>query len=405
MFFGGRDAEKVEADRLDALLNSLFTKKISSLDSRASGIARDLTQTKVQFIDACRTFADLDAEPDTEDMFVANVNAIKTQKNVYAKALANVINGLSVDDEGSPNAYVRYNGLLANVEGTINEMLKLNANYKQVVYRYSNHIGAFKKLFSNMEKLRDTLRIEIENKSKEFLEYNKLNDEILGLHTLIEEARALDRAIAEINENSARREEGNLGVSNEQDISGKLSGKRAELVALSNEIIRARGRIDALAAPLERPARKFDHGSARKRQLHVLLEDPYGSIKDESDYQEFVSLAQELKSSLDAGRIDVKNQEDTGNAVAALLNSNVFSMLASVRSLEARRYAMNDEIKLLERALEDIMQSRLSSERSLKEVEDLQKRAGGVVSAKELRKSSIEKLFQSYYGRRISILI
>ena len=162
MLFGkGDKAEEVESGELDALLNSLFNRKIGSFGSKASGITKDLERARLQFGDACRKFDQLNAEPEVENIYIDTSAFVKSQKGFYSTALRRVIEDWEIFGAESSNAYNKYMMVLSNAERFINETLRTNSNFKKVLLSYPDHLDNFKKSFSLIERYRDNLKNEL----------------------------------------------------------------------------------------------------------------------------------------------------------------------------------------------------------------------------------------------------
>lgn len=403
MFFGKSEAEKVNSDSLEELLNSLFTKKLGSFEPKAANLVKELNTAKLQFGEVCRRFGELDVEPYTEDLYSANINSIKTQKSLYSKALEHIADGLVLEHSAS-NPYTKYNMILSNLEENINEMLKSNSKFKLVVYCYSNHLGAFKKSFSYIERLRDLLKGEIERRSKEFSEYTTLAEHISQLMILGEELEAIQNSLASL-ENSPVHSDQSAITKEEDEIEKKLSSTRSELTDIENQISDTTNRISRLLSPLDKAARKFDHASEGKKQLHHFIENPSGTIRDESEYNGLIVLIKELKKSLDADKIDVKNKSEIATSIELLLNANIYSMINSLKPLEMKRSDLNGEIRSLGRTHDSLTESTKTKEKSIHEKESMEKRAAELASSRVSKKAVLEDLFLGYYGKRISIAL
>jgi len=405
MFFGGKGkAESANPDELYPLLNSLFDKKLESFKTRNLGILGELQKAKLQFISACEGFDILNEEPYTEDLYAFNISFIKSQKHLYAMAQKRLLNDLTLKSENAPNAYDEYVSIVSNVESVTKEVLKTNANFKQVVQCYSNYLGDFKKSFSAIERLAKLLRGELDKSAGEFSEYKAVREQVSRLNLQFEELKAINKNIDALKEDSKQNA---FGASNkgELDASEGLANKKTELAKANDESSRLYNKINMLTAPLERVAKKQDHLSAGKKQLHAFIEDPISSIGSEAEYNEFRALVQKLNEAVNTGAVDVKNRAAVSRGVSELLSSDIHSMINSFRSIQQRRLEVASEIRSLETVLSSIREERASSERRIRDIETLERSAGEIRKARDAAKSTIEKLLSDYYAKQISILL
>lgn len=405
MFFGGKSKpENVTPEALTSLLNSLFDKKLGSFKTRTSNILNELQRAKLHFISACEGFEKLSAEPYTEELYTFNVNFIKNQKNLYARTQKRLISDLTLKSENAQNVYDGCASIVSDVESITKEVLKTNANFRQVVQRYPNHLGDFKKSFSTIERLTKMLRGELDKSAGEFSKYRDAREHIAGLNSQSEELEAMRKRIDVLKQNSKPNDDSASNKS-ELDASEKLTNKKSELAKLSAEGSRLYNKINLLATPLERVAKKLDHLSASKKQLHMFIEDPIGRISNEAEYNEFRALVQELNKAVETGAVDAKNRAEVSRGASELLNSDIYSMINSFRSIQQRRLEATNEVRSLETALDSIREERAASERRVKEIETLEGRAGEIKKARDDAKSAVERLFSDYYAKPISIAL
>ncbi len=403
MLFGGKaKAENVEPGELRALLDSSFDAKLGQFWKRVENETEELRRARQQFIDACDRFERIDPEPYTEDLYSVNVNFIRGQKNLYAEALKRLAKDLVPESVRAANAYEECEAVASHVERVSAELLKTNATFRLVVHCYPNHLGDFKRSFSSVERLTRQLRAELERKSREFAEYRAVREGISRFESYGMELEQMMQMINELRRGLAPGG-GDASDIGQRDLAEKLSAKRAELARATSESSDLRNRIDLLAAPLERPARKFDHLSARKRQLHAFIEDPMGTLSGEAEYAEFKTLVQQLVEAVNSGAIDIKNREDTLRAASTLLSSDIRSLIASFRSVRQRRSDLEGEVRSLERTLNSLKEGKTASESAAHRVETLEKRIAETAKAREAERAAVEKLFLDDYRRVVSI--
>jgi len=403
MFFGRRKPEEVSVDRLGQLLDLQFEKKLGQLKSKSRSIAGDLDQAVLRFSDACARFEELDAEPYTEDLYFANISSIKKQKSQYAKGLRHILSRTSFGTDDATNSYEKYRHVLSDLEGMIKRVLEANANFKTVLYCYSNHLGEFKSLFSEIERLAKALRSELDNRSRDFSEYNAVRERILRLNRYAEEWEAINKSIEMLRNDAKPDNESALGK-DETDISREIGDKRAELTRLNKERSSLHSRINSLTIPLERASKKLDHLSVSKKQLRAFVENPINTINNESEYSEFRALVQELNEKIHAGSVDVKNSDKVSETASMLLRSDLYSMINSFKSGQQKELEIGREIDALERSLSEIKKGRTASERDAQDMASMEEKARELEKNRENEKSTIETLFLDHYGVLVSII-
>ncbi len=399
MFFGKGKAEKVSPDALVSLLNSSFDRKVGSLKSRTASIANELQSVRSQFMRTCDDFERLNAEPNTENLYFANVSFIKSQKVPYAQTLKRLASELVLRPESAANAYDECAIMTANVEEMLNRVLKANASFKQVVVCYSNHLSNFKKNFSAIEKLAKEARAELDKRADAFSEYRKVKEAIERYERDTEELLALRVKM----ESAMKSPSPGNGADEELRASEALAEKMAELTKNREELSFLRGGIASLTNPLDRASKKFDHVSAGKRQLHPFIEDPIGNASGDSDYGEFMSLVKELESSVESGAVDVKNKSEVVGQTSDLLKSDLRSKIMAANSAGSRISALEKEIRALDIILDGLREGKLSSERRARDAEELEARMRETEKWRDLAKSALEKLFSDHYGKALLI--
>ena len=404
MLFGRSEPEKVRLDELDALAARLFEKRLGSFGARSEGTIRSMARAAEEFADACERLGELNAEPYMEDLYFASASSIKGQKALYAKAIKRIISEMNLEIGEGANAYEKSKAALMRVDSATNEMLKTNAGFKTVLYSYSNHMGAFKRAFSAIERLREELHREIESRSGEAREYEEVMREAEKLRLTLEEIRifresmdALGRSLGGADRKGAE--------AIEERILKDLAEKKGELAEANAQASRLSERISLMTAPLERPSRKQDHLSLKKIHISEFISDPINRIRGEEDYSEFSSLLKEMRENVESGKIDTKNREGTLSAINALMDFDIRNAIDSLRSLRERGMAVSDEIRTIERTIGEIKKGREGLERSMKDISLTRERAEAAERSVDSIKASIEKMFSEYYRKPISILL
>ncbi|MHB1830692.1 MAG: hypothetical protein ACYCO0_04845 [Candidatus Micrarchaeaceae archaeon] len=404
MFFGRGAPQSINLDGLGSLINSSFEKKLGSFGERSGRITDSMLQAKSQFIDACDKFETLDAEPYTEDIYSPNIHLIKTQKVIYAKALKRIAEGISQEGGNARNTYERYLAILSNAEAALQGILKMNASYKQMVYCYSNHLRDFKKSFSELERHVQLLKSELDRRSGDFSDYKSLEAVASKINVQSDELLILGSGLSAANEPQDRKGDA-IADDSEEEISKNISAKRLEMVDLDRSASNLTAKISLLTLPLERAARKFDHLSVNRKKLRDFIMDPINTIKDEGSYAEFVALVKELKGFAGAGKIDVKNKEDLNAEITSLIDSDIYYLISSLRSMQGKKSGISDEVRLLERTLKEVEESRGSVRKAVHEAEEIRESIKKVSASRDMAKSQAERELMQYYGIRISIIL
>lgn len=382
---------------LGTKLDALFDRKLASLEAKGSGIVRDLVRAKERFGEACDLFYGLGAEPDTEDIWNPNVSDIKSQKGVYAKTLRKVVMEMRLSADDAPNTYERYTRILDNARSTNTEILKTNARYRTIIHCYANHLGNFKRCTSDIERLMAAMQKELDAKGRELGEYNEVKKHISALESNAYRLRLLE------SRNEPQRQA--PVTSNEEEIKARLQAKKNEKAKIDAQASDLYNRIRGLVAPLERASKKYDHISARKKQLYAFVNDPVGNIADEAGYAEFREMVKELKTNIDSGKIDVKNAGSVSVAADYLLDSDVHLMVKSYIDMENAKPELYREMDAAETELGYARSSKAEAERAAHNADKLRTDINETRRAVEDAKKVAENLFSEYYGKSVSVEI
>jgi hypothetical protein len=405
MLFGiGAKTEEISIGSLRTALDSYFDRKLGGFGSKAAGITRDLPNAKLQFSEACKKFEQLEAEPELEYFFIDNINFIKGQKLFYCRALRRIIDEWNIQIDDTATIYGRYSAILSNTEKFVNEVLKANNSFKKVIHSYPKHLDLLKGSFSPIEKIAESLRNELNRTGSALLEYNALSEQITKLSTLREELSYLNRD-TNPQADGAALADGDRINEREQEALKEITEKERVLSKLHSEISDAHVKITSLVTPLERPSRKFDHTSSRKRKLSSFIADPVNTITDESDYAEFKLLLGELKKYVDSGDMDIKNSPRINENISALLNGNIHETVLLLRKLQKDESALRVELAASQASLNKLKELKGTSKKRAEDAEYRKKRASELDLKIAESKRVAEKLILDYYNKRISIIL
>lgn len=390
-------------DQLEAKLNLLFDKKIAKLDSKAGSIIKDIEKAKERFGHACDRFEALDAEPYIEGLYSINISSVKGQKVPYAKTLRRIIQGIDLG-QGGKNYYDKYMSIFVNVDEAATAILKANSGFKLVMYCYANHLSDFKNSFKTIEQLRDNLKKELDARSIEFSEYKSLSAEISKIVTKTGEAHELGKRIESMHKELDPHHRQKLDGSN-KELSEELFKKRAESAAVHAKISEVTNEISALTIPLERPAKKFDHLNPRKDHLHEIVSDPESHIKSQADFDRLKTRIFEFKDAVEKGEVDVKNRQEAIDNANVLLNSNLHSMIESLKSHRRQRAMIEEQVGSIERRLDDVKRGITSIDKSAEEIKKIEREKDDILGSRVEIKKRIEEKFLAYYKKLVSVII
>ena len=106
---------------------------------------------------------------------------------------------------------------------------------------------------------------------------------------------------------------------------------------------------------MDKPARKYEHGTTSKMHLTYYLEDPVGTLLNrEANLREFSQHVVSLKKEIDESRIAVKNRQEVVQAIDFVLNENISQFLNEIEILKGKRRVIEQEILELERSIREV---------------------------------------------------
>ena len=405
MLFGKRGAggaaEKVGLDGAIGLLNESFDRKLGNLEMRTSAIAAGIDSAKRAFSGACSAFEKSGREPDMEYMRAASTRFMAEQKGAYINALRRVL--AQQQQERHDNSYSRGSAVLAEADSMINEILRVNARFKPVLQAYANELDAFKSSFSAMERHAKALRGELASRSKEFGEYNEVASALQKLGTFREEIEEVGRAERGLSEGNGQ--EGGGRQHELERVNGLLKAKREAQEAVDRSVLDVRMKLEKALMPLEKAARKYEHGLHAKRPLSHFLENPMERLSEGPEsYNEFYSSVASLKREIGSGAIGVKSRAEAEKAMDDVLDGRVQAMLDEAAILGARRRPLEDEVKELEIMERELERAERGKSERLKSISDMGREKARIGEAEQSLKRRVEEMFRSYYKREIILV-
>ena len=399
LFDGGM--KEARMDELEGMLNKAFDEKLSSINSRASGLILNIEQAKSMFIDACGRFDKSAAPPDRESIRAASESYVIEQKSVYTSSLRRLINADRPTDD--KNLYTSYHSKLASAKALMDEILKVNNKFRIVLEAYANELGRFRSAYTAMERAVKDLGMRLDSKGTELKEYNSLLQEIEKLAAFSLELEELGMAGEELDT------EAGVASAKSTDSAARLreslSAKHKEIANIDKAIFDVRNTITARLAPLEKPARKYEHGTTSKMHLTYYLEDPVGTLAGrEESMREFAKHVISLKKEIQENRISVKNAQEVLQAADFVLNETISQFLAEIEILKSKRRAVHQEAAELEGSVREIDRIEGEKTRKATAASELKEELGRIESARNAARDSIESMFGRFYRKRIRVV-
>ncbi len=399
MLFGKPKPSEVGLDESERLLEELFAKKLGAWTPRMERFKGELAQVQENFVKACERFDELRAEPYMENLFWMDPESVKRHKVSYSRALKNVIERFTFENDIA-NPYQKYEAILADAEGMNGEMLKTNATFKQVLYCYSPHIGDFKRISSQLERLLLDIRSELSKKSREYEEYKSLSENISKLESYVDDLNTIGGSIDSIlaSLDAGRKD---AIIKQEHLLLEELNSKKSAAKQIEDDEKALLNKVHGLVSSLGRASKKFDHISPKKLKLNPFVEAPLEHIKSERDYKEFVALLFELRESMD--RLDIKNSAEVLRNIEDITGSEFYYMIESARSLNVKKSMAREEVEVAQRMLNELHKSEKDIESMALESESMKKDMERIKNLMEDGKRMVEKQFWSYYAKAIAL--
>ncbi len=399
LFDGG--VKEVTMENLEALLNSSFDAKLSSIDNRSSYLVHTTEHARALFTSACDSFERSNRKPDMEMLWRAtNEQHIMEQKVQYVTALRRILKTDYIAD--TKTLYSSYQSTLTNARTLLEDLLKLNNKFRMVLEAYANDLNSFKSAFSTMDRAVKELSSRLDDRSNELNEYTETLKEI-------EKLRAFSRELTELNsigsEMQQKGEEDQDPASPVDGLKKDLSEAKAEAATIDKGIADARASITARISPLDKPARKYEHGMS-KTHLTNYIDNPVETLLGNQEaLSEFSRHLTSLKKEIDENRIQVKNAGETRQAMDFVLGGSISSILDEIKILKSKRSALDERTDSLERSIREIERVEGAKQRKRMAAGELKSRIESISTAKESTRKGVEQLFERHYRKKIKIII
>lgn len=400
MFFGRSEdkPEDLEFPEAAGVLKSSFNRKLGSLDAKAARMMRSIDEAVVSLGAAAEEFRELDKEPDTDFIRATSTNYIKEQKNSYALLLARILSSHARQEKEHETIYDKYYEEIQRIGALLSDVLKANAQFKMVLDAYPNDLNRFKRAFSAIEMQWRVLKAELEMRNRETSEYREILEQLESVAALEDELGLLHRSMEELSHQSWRRVEAveierieeRIRLLREQ---GRLSAKK---------IAGLKADVSMILGALDKPARKHDYMALHKPKLMPLLENP-DALRDASKYAELRSQVAEIKDEIEKGSITVKNAEEVGRAIDAALGPRLRGLLDEIYALESAMLPANSEIRELERESQELRDAVSGASKRVSAISRITERISEIGAEKARLSGNVERLFYSYYRKRIRL--
>ena len=183
--FGREGTEEVMAADLVSFVGVLFEKSLGNLLKVGEARRGRLLAAKASLLAACTEFEKSEAELYLEDLYNTSPESVKSRKTAYARSIEKAI-GAEWQEHGA-NTYERLNAEALEGRSAINTVLKLNAEFRTVVYAYSNSLQKVKKGFSELESALRALENELSRREPDYGRYREVRGKAEELSLLLKE--------------------------------------------------------------------------------------------------------------------------------------------------------------------------------------------------------------------------
>ena len=401
MLFGRKeDVEEVEAEALLGAVAKLFDAKVSGLDLKASRIATEIDESIAAFRNACERFGKLEKEPDFEYMKPTNEAQVRNNKSIYVYSLLRAIEPAPMEHKGT--RYHRHRAVLDSAKGRIDEVLKINGMFRQVLEAYSNDLDDFKRSFSRLEKNVKRLEAELSARGSDLSEYETLERHIDALQAAIDERNAIGKEVAEASSMPSKERDPESRLHALEDAE---RNRRKELDRLEEMKSKLKSGILTSLGVMQKAARKYDHSSAGRIKIgdylgnaeNMLLRDPAG-------FADFREQAASMNAAVMDGSLGIKPAKDLTDAIGFVLSGKMEDMIREFNDIDAKAKPISDELADMRIEIDKIAGVRGHILDAKREISELNARSAELERSIALMKSDIERGVYSAYRKRIRII-
>lgn len=397
--------EEVRLSELRRLSTEAFeqsTPEIIHAEQRAKG---EISASISIFSRACSEFDALEIEPNTENMYMPNINSIKAQKGAYSKTMLGIISSLTGCEYNGDSAYARLVDMRGKIDKTLSRILQSNGSFRQVIYSYSNNLGDFKKAYSMLEEVSKRASIAIERYEPQYSRFQSLYSSISELESLQATSSELRASISSLEKRSAEGHETTAGNAEESRLRDRISSLRKEVDRESLRVSEIYKEVEASLAQIRRSAKKYDHISAEKEKLSSMIDNPERLISDKGARDNFIRLVKDMRASISESKIGIKNPEDIINTVDNFINSGMAEMMDDIYAGRNVLKSMQQELYDLEKTKEELDEGLRSIVKSKELKGQMEEKLGAIEKETAASKTNVEKSFMDLYGRKILIIL
>lgn len=397
--------EEVRLSELRRLSTEAFEQSMPEIiyaEQRAKG---EISASISIFSRACSEFDALEIEPNTENMYMPNINSIKAQKGAYSKTMLGIISSLTGCEYNGDSAYARLVDMRGKIDKTLSRILQSNGSFRQVIYSYSNNLGDFKKAYSMLEEVSKRASIAIERYEPQYSRFQSLYSSISELESLQATSSELRASISSLEKRSAEGHETTAGNAEESRLRDRISSLRKEVDRESLRVSEIYKEVEASLAQIRRSAKKYDHISAEKEKLSSMIDNPERLISDKGARDNFIRLVKDMRASISESKIGIKNPEDIINTVDNFINSGMAEMMDDIYAGRNVLKSMQQELYDLEKTKEELDEGLRSIVKSKELKGQMEEKLGAIEKETAASKTNVEKSFMDLYGRKILIIL
>ena len=401
MLFGRKEEiEEASASELLEVVTKLFDAKVSSLDLKASRIASEIEESITAFKNACERFGKLGKDPDFEYMKPTNEAQVRNNKGIYVYSLLRTMEPTQREHKGT--RYHKYRAVLDSTKGMIDEVLRINGMFRQVLEAYSNDLDDFKRSFSKLEKNVKRLEAELAARGSDLTEYETLERHIDALRAAIDERDAIKREVAEASSVPSKDTDPESRLHALEDAERR---RRGELDRLEEMKAKLKSGILTSLGVMQKAARKYDHSSASRLKIGDYIANAESMLlRDPAGFADFREQAASMNAAIMDGSIGIKPAKDLTEAIGFVLSGKMEDMVKEFNDLDAKAKPISDELADMRIEIDKIAGVRGHILDAKREISELNARIAELERSTSLMKSDIERGIYSAYRKRIRIL-
>ena len=392
-------------------LGELRRLSIDAFDQSMPEITRTEQRAKAEiatsisiFERACSEFDALAVEPNTENMYMPNINSIKAQKGAYSKTMLGIISALSGCEYSGESSYARLMDMRSKVDKILSKILQSNGSFRQVIYSYSNNIGDFKKAYSILEEVSKRAGLAIERHEPQYSRFQRLYSSISELESLYATSSELRASISSLGDMAAESHDNSAGRAEGAKLHEKVYSLRKRIAEESSRVSSIYKEAEAALAQIRRAAKKYDHISAEKEKLSSIIDNPERLISEKDTRDNFIRLVKDMRGSILESKIDIKNPEDIINTIDKVLDFGMAERMDEISSKRDIIRSLQQELYNLEKTKEELEAGLRSIEKSKESKEQMEDKLRAIEKETTAYKAKVEGSFMDLYGRKILIV-